>query len=75
MIRLENIERQEEKGNGGVEIKLNRHAMIECRLLKGIGDNFRVIAIVVCLCQHIQRQSYRNHSKESAIITADCISS
>ena len=35
-IRLENIERQEEKDNGGVEMKLKRHLMIGIRLIKSI---------------------------------------
>ena len=47
MHRPENIERQEEKESGSVEIKLNRHLVIESRLIKGVGGNFGVIAIVV----------------------------
>ena len=47
MICLENIERQEEKDSGGVEIRLKCHLMIEFHLIKGVGDNFRVIAITV----------------------------
>ena len=33
----------------GVEIKLRHHLLIECRLIKGIGDNFGVTAIVLRL--------------------------
>ena len=47
MHRSENIERQEEKESGVVEIKLNRHLMIELHLIKGNGDNFWVFAVVV----------------------------
>ena len=45
MNRPENIERQQEKESGSVGIKLKRHLVIECRLIKCIGDNFWVIAI------------------------------
>ena len=47
MCRPENIERQEEKESGSVEIKLERHFAMKLRLIIGVGDNFRVIAIVV----------------------------
>ena len=53
-----------------MEIKLKRHLVIECRLIKGIGCSFGIIAIVVGLWQQIQRLSYRAHSKETAITTA-----
>ena len=43
----ENIERQEEKGSGNVDIKLKRHLVIEYRLIKGTGDKCEVIATVV----------------------------
>ena len=43
----ENIERRKEKECDGVEIRLKRHLVMEFRLIMGIGDNFRVIAIVV----------------------------
>ena len=36
MHRPENIERQEEKENGNVEIKLKRHLVIEFRLKKAL---------------------------------------
>ena len=39
----ENIERQDEKESDSVEIKFNSHLMIDFRLIKGIGDDFRVI--------------------------------
>ena len=45
--RPENIERREEKENGSVKIKLKRHLVIEVHLIKGIGDNSRVMAIAV----------------------------
>ena len=47
MRRPENIERQEEKESGSVEIKLKRHLVIEFRLIKGIEDSFGAIAIAV----------------------------
>ena len=47
MRRTENIERQGEKESDRMEIKLKRHLVTEFRLIKGIGDNLRVIAIVV----------------------------
>ena len=47
MHRPENIERREAKKNGRVEINLEHHLVIEFRLIRSIGDNFRVIAIVV----------------------------
>ena len=34
---------------GSVQIKLKHNKVIELRLIKGIGDNFRAIAIVVQL--------------------------
>ena len=45
MHHPENIERQEEKMSGNVEI--NRCLVIESRLIKGIGGNFGVMAIIV----------------------------
>ena len=45
--RLENIETQEEKESGSVEIKMKRDLVIDFRLIKSIGGNFGVIAIVV----------------------------
>ena len=51
--RLENTERQEKKENGSVDIKLKGNFLIEFGLKKSIGDNFRVIAIVVLRCQQI----------------------
>ena len=53
MRRSENIESQEEKESGSVKIKLKRHLLIKFLQLKGMGDNFMVIAIVVWLCQQI----------------------
>ena len=47
MHRPENIERQEDKESGNVEMKLKRHLAIDFFLKKSIGDNFRVIVIVV----------------------------
>ena len=47
MHRAENIERQEEKESGSVEIRLKRHLVIEFLLIKGIGDTLGVITIVV----------------------------
>ena len=47
MHRPENVERQEEKKNGRMEINLERHLVIEFRLVRSIGDNFRAIAIAV----------------------------
>ena len=48
VMRLpENIERQEERENGNVEIKLKRHLVIEFRLIKCIKDSFGAIVIVV----------------------------
>ena len=53
MHRLENIERQlEEKESGSVEIKLKRHLVMEFSLVKCIGYNFRVRAIVLQLSPH-----------------------
>ena len=43
----ENIERREEKESGGVEMKSKHNLLIEFRLKKGTGDDFRIIAIVV----------------------------
>ena len=50
----ENIERQEGKEIGSVQMKLKdkvryrlSHSVIEFRLIKYVVDNFRVIAIVV----------------------------
>ena len=54
MHRLEDIERQEEKESGSVETKLERRLEIEFGLKKSTGGNFRVITIVVSLCQQIQ---------------------
>ena len=39
--------RQEEKQGASVLVKLKHHLVIEFHLVKGIGDSFRVIAIVV----------------------------
>ena len=47
MHRPKNTERQEEKEDGSVEVKLERHLLIEFSPIKGIGDNFGAIAIVV----------------------------
>ena len=47
MRRIENIERQGEKESGRMGIRLKRHLVTGFRLIKGIGDNLRVIAIVV----------------------------
>ena len=58
MHRLENIERQEEKGSGSVKTKLERHLVIEFGLKTDIGDNFRAIVINVWRCQQIQRLSF-----------------
>ena len=38
MQRIENIERQEEKEDGSVEIKLERRSVIEFGLKKSTGD-------------------------------------
>ena len=46
-IHPENIEIQEEKESGSVETKLNCHLVIESRLIKRIGGNYGVMAIVV----------------------------
>ena len=62
--RPENIERHEEKESGSVEIKLKRHLVIEFRLIKGVEDSFRAIAIAVWLSQQNQGLSYPAHSKE-----------
>ena len=43
----DNIERQEEKKRGGVSISLKCHLLMEFRLIKGNGEDFRAIAIVV----------------------------
>ena len=43
----ENIETQGKKESGRMEIKLKHHLVIEWHLIKGIGDNLRLIAIVV----------------------------
>ena len=55
--------------SGGVEKKLKRHLVIEFRLIKSIGDNFEVIAIVVRLSTNSNTVI---SSKESAITTASC---
>ena len=47
MRRPENVKRREEKERGRVEMKLKRYLVTEFRLIRGIGENFRVIAIVV----------------------------
>ena len=47
MHRPENTEGQEDKESGGVKIRLKRHLVTEFRLIKGIGDNFGVVTIVV----------------------------
>ena len=39
--------RQGEKESGSVEIKLKRHLVVKVHFIKGIGENCRVIAIVV----------------------------
>ena len=44
---LENTERQEEKENGSVKIKLERHLVVEFGLKKSIGGNFTAIAILL----------------------------
>ena len=41
------------KENDSVDIKLKDNFLIEFGLKKSIGDNFRVIAVVVLLCQQI----------------------
>ena len=56
-----------------MEIKLKRYLVIEFRLIKGIGDSFDAITIVVRLCKQTQRLSCRVHSKESVITTAGCV--
>ena len=43
----ENIERWEEKESGSVQIKMKCRIATGFRLIKGIGDNFMAIAIVV----------------------------
>ena len=45
--RPENIEREKEKENGCMEIKLKSHLVTEFHLIKGFRDNSRVISIVV----------------------------
>ena len=67
--------KRDEKEGGSVEIKLKRQLAIEFCLIWGIGDNFRVTAIVLWLWQQIQRLSYRVHLKETAIISAGFIRS
>ena len=47
MYPPENVERQEEKESGGIQIKLKLYLIIEIHLIKGIGDKFRAIVIVV----------------------------
>ena len=47
MHRLENIEGREEKESYSVEIKVERHLVIEFGLKKSIGENFKVITIGV----------------------------
>ena len=42
-----NMEMQEEKAIGSVEIKLKRHLVIDFCLIRGIRGNFGVIVIVV----------------------------
>ena len=65
--------KQDEKESGSVEIKLKRHLAIEFRLINGIGDNFRLTAIVLWLRQQTQRLQYWAHSKETAITSAGFI--
>ena len=72
MHHPENIERHEQKKSGSVEIKLRGHLVKEFRLIKGNGDSFSVIAIVLQLCQQNERLLYRVVAKESAITTAGC---
>ena len=47
MHRPENIETQKEEENSSKDMKLKGHLVIGFRLVKGIGDNFWVTAIVV----------------------------
>ena len=47
MRRPENIERQEERESGSVDIKFKCHLVIEFRLITGLGDYFGAIAIIV----------------------------
>ena len=47
MRRSENIGRQKENKMDHVDIKLKRRLVIEFRLIIGIGDSIKVIAIVV----------------------------
>ena len=47
VYRRENIERQEEKESGCVEIKLKRHLVMRFSLMKGFRDDFKDIAIGV----------------------------
>ena len=64
-----------QKERGSVEIKLKRHLVIEFRLIKGMGDNFSVITIIVWLCQQDEGLSCRVNSKGTAIAAAACIRS
>ena len=64
-------DRKKGKWQCGGKIKV----VIKFHLIKGIGDKFAVIVIVVSLCQQVHRLSCRAHSKKSAITTAGCISS
>ena len=73
--RPKNVEKQEERESDSVKIKLKCHLVIEFSLIKSIGDNFRVIAIVVQPCKQIQKLSYRALSEESTIIMAGGIRS
>ena len=47
----ENIEKQEE-AELRCKIKSKRDLVMECRLIKGIGENIRAIAIVKALGPH-----------------------
>ena len=69
----ENIERQEEKENGSVQIKPKRHLVIVFRLIK--VSELMLDHRDQRLGQCIQRLACRPHSKESAIMTTACIPS
>ena len=43
----ENIETAGSKESCNMEIKLKRHLAMKFRLIKGFGDNFKAVAIVV----------------------------
>ena len=78
MYRPKNVEKQEERGSGSVEIKLGRHSVIEFGFPKSVGDNLMAMGyrIVARLCDQIQRLSYPPQlKKKSAITTVGCIRS